>query len=148
MYVIFMVKFYEEYVGSGMYIYISMLNNKGENVLVDGDGEDFVLFKCVLVGMIDLMLVLMVLLVLNVNLYCCFQLGMYVLMQVLWGYNNCIVVLCILCGEWQNYCVEYCVVGVDVNLYLVMVVIFVGILYGLDNFQLFLQEEVEGNGLE
>lgn len=68
-------------------------------------------------------------------------------MQVLWGYNNCIVVLCILCGDCYNYCVEYCVVGVDVNLYLVMAVIFVGILYGFDN-ELLLQEEVEGNGLE
>lgn len=72
---------------------------------------------------------------------------MYVSTQASWGYNNRIVVLRISCGDRYNYRVEYRVAGVDVNLYLVMVAIFVGILYGFDN-ELSLQEEVEGNGLE
>ena len=37
MHATFMAKPYEEHAGSGMHIHISMLNNKGENVLVDGD---------------------------------------------------------------------------------------------------------------
>lgn len=40
MHATFMAKPYEEHAGSGMHIHISMLNNKGENVLVDGDGEE------------------------------------------------------------------------------------------------------------
>jgi gamma-glutamylputrescine synthase len=44
--------------------------------------------------------------------------------------------------------VEYRVAGADANPYLVMAAIFAGILHGLDNPQLPLQEEVEGNGLE
>ena len=35
MHATFMAKPYEEHAGSGMHIHISMLNNKGENVLVD-----------------------------------------------------------------------------------------------------------------
>ncbi|PVW82713.1 glutamine synthetase, partial [Klebsiella pneumoniae] len=55
MHATFMAKPYEEHAGSGMHIHISMLNNKGENVLVDGDGEDSALLKRALAGMIDLM---------------------------------------------------------------------------------------------
>ncbi|MCS6037976.1 glutamine synthetase [Klebsiella pneumoniae subsp. pneumoniae] len=43
---------------------------------------------------------------------------------------------------------EYRVAGRTPNPYLVMAAIFAGILHGLDNPQLPLQEEVEGNGLE
>ena len=65
MHATFMAKPYEEHAGSGMHIHISMLNNKGENVLVDGDGEDSVLLKRALAGMIDLMPASMALLVWN-----------------------------------------------------------------------------------
>ena len=71
-----------------MHIHISMLNNKGENVLVDGDGEDSALLKRALAGMIDLMPASMALLAPNVNSYRRFQPGMYVPTQASWGHNN------------------------------------------------------------
>jgi len=77
-----------------------------------------------------------------------FQPGMYVPTQASWGHNNRTVALRIPCGERQNHRVEYRVAGADANPYLVMAAIFAGILHGLDNPQLPLQEEVEGNGLE
>ncbi|STT49441.1 Gamma-glutamyl-putrescine synthetase [Klebsiella pneumoniae] len=67
MHATFMAKPYEEHAGSGMHIHISMLNNKGENVLVDGDGEDSALLKRALAGMIDLMPASMALLALGVG---------------------------------------------------------------------------------
>ncbi|MDP0959201.1 glutamine synthetase, partial [Klebsiella pneumoniae] len=45
MHATFMANPYEEHAGSGMHIHIRMLNNKGENVLVDCDGEDSALLK-------------------------------------------------------------------------------------------------------
>lgn len=117
-------------------------------MLVDGDGEDSALLKRALAGMIDLMPASMALLAPNVNSYRRFQPGMYVPTQASWGHNNRTVALRIPCGERQNHRVEYRVAGADANPYLVMAAIFAGILHGLDNPQLPLQEEVEGNGLE
>ncbi len=133
MHATFMAKPYEEHAGSGMHIHISMLNNKGENVLVDGDGEDSALLKRALAGMIDLMPASMALLAPNVNSYRRFQPGMYVPTQASWGHNNRTVALRIPCGERQNHRVEYRVAGADANPYLVMAAIFAGILHGLDN---------------
>ena len=118
------------------------------HVLVDGDGEDSALLKRALAGMIDLMPASMALLAPNVNSYRRFQPGMYVPTQASWGHNNRTVALRIPCGERQNHRVEYRVAGADANPCLVMAAIFAGILHGLDNPQLPLQEEVEGNGLE
>lgn len=123
MHATFMAKPYEEHAGSGMHIHISMLNNKGENVLVDGDGEDSVLLKRALAGMIDLMPASMALLAPNVNSYRRFQPGMYVPTQASWGHNNRTVALRIPCGERQNHRVEYRVAGADANPYLVMAAI-------------------------
>lgn len=78
MHATFMAKPYEEHAGSGMHIHISILNNKGENVLAEADGEDSALLKRVLAGMIDLMPASMALLAPNMNSYRRFQPGMYV----------------------------------------------------------------------
>jgi gamma-glutamylputrescine synthase len=145
MHATFMAKPYEEHAGSGMHIHISM-QQQGENVLADANGEDSALLKRALAGMIDLMPASMALLAPNVNSYRRFQPGMYVPTQASWGITT---------GRWrcgslrrrQNHRVEYRVAGADANPYLVMAAIFAGILHGLDN-TLPLQEEVEGNGLE
>ena len=74
----FMAKPYEEHAGSGMHVHISMLNAQGNNVFADDDGEDSVLLKQALAGMIALMPSSMALLAPNVNAYRRFQPGMYV----------------------------------------------------------------------
>lgn len=61
-----------------MHIHISVMNNKGENVLADANGDDSMLLKRALAGMIDLMPASMALLAPNVNSYRRFQPGMYV----------------------------------------------------------------------
>ena len=78
MHATFMAKPYEEHAGSGMHIHISVMNNKGENVLADANGDDSMLLKRALAGMIDLMPASMALLAPNVNSYRRFQPGMYV----------------------------------------------------------------------
>ena len=143
----FMAKPYEEHAGSGMHVHISMLNAQGNNVFADDDGEDSVLLKQALAGMIALMPSSMALLAPNVNAYRRFQPGMYVPTQASWGHNNRTVALRIPCGEPENHRVEYRVAGADANPYLVMAAILAGMLYGLDN-ALPLPEPVTGNGLE
>ncbi len=81
----FMAKPYEEHAGSGMHVHISMLNAQGNNVFADDDGEDSVLLKQALAGMIALMPSSMALLAPNVNAYRRFQPGMYVPTQASWG---------------------------------------------------------------
>ncbi|MGR8031755.1 glutamine synthetase, partial [Burkholderia pseudomallei] len=88
MHATFMAKPYEEHAGSGMHIHISIMNNKGENVLADANGDDSALLKRALAGMIDLMPASMALLAPNVNSYRRFQPGMYVPTQASWGHNN------------------------------------------------------------
>jgi gamma-glutamylputrescine synthase len=147
MHATFMAKPYEEHAGSGMHIHISVLNNKGENVLADADGEDSSTLKRALAGMIDLMPSSMALLAPNVNSWRRFQPGMYVPTQASWGHNNRTVALRIPCGDRDSHRVEYRVAGADANPYLVMATLLAGILHGLDN-DLPLPAEVEGNGLE
>ncbi|WP_380180270.1 glutamine synthetase family protein [Kalamiella sp. sgz302252] len=147
MHATFMAKPYEEYAGSGMHIHLSMLNDKGENVLSDAAGEDSPLLKRSLAGMIAMMPASMALLAPNINSYRRFQPGMYVPTQASWGHNNRTVALRIPCGDRDNHRVEYRVAGADANPYLVMAAIFAGILHGLDN-DLPLPPKVEGNGLE
>ncbi|OFS92200.1 gamma-glutamylputrescine synthetase, partial [Serratia sp. HMSC15F11] len=143
----FMAKPYEEHAGSGMHVHISMLNAQGNNVFADDDGEDSVLLKQALAGMIALMPSSMALLAPNVNAYRRFQPGMYVPTQASWGHNNRTVALRIPCGDRDNHRVEYRVAGADANPYLVMATILAGIVYGLES-ALPLPEPVTGNGLE
>jgi len=147
MHATFMAKPYEEYAGSGMHIHISMLNDKGENVLAERNGEDSAILKRSLAGMIEMMPASMALLAPNINSYRRFQAGMYVPTQASWGHNNRTVALRIPCGDRDNHRVEYRVAGADANPYLVMAAIFAGILHGLDN-ELPLPPKVKGNGLE
>ena len=146
MHATFMAKPYEEHAGSGMHIHISMQNNRGENVFADASGEDSTLLKRALAGMIDLMPASMALLAPNVNSYRRFQPGMYVPTQASWGHNNRTVALRIPCGDRHNHRVEYRVAGADANPYLVMAAIFAAFYTGW--ITIYLQEEVEGNGLE
>ena len=88
MHATFMAKPYEEHAGSGMHIHISMLDNKGQNVFADDDGEDSLLLKKALAGMMALMPASMALLAPNVNAFRRFQPGMYVPTQASWGHNN------------------------------------------------------------
>ncbi|PYA78515.1 glutamine synthetase family protein, partial [Serratia marcescens] len=111
----FMAKPYEEHAGSGMHVHISMLNAQGNNVFADDDGEDSVLLKQALAGMIALMPSSMALLAPNVNAYRRFQPGMYVPTQASWGHNNRTVALRIPCGDRDNHRVEYRVAGADAH---------------------------------
>lgn len=147
MHATFMAKPYEEYAGSGMHIHISMLNEQGENVLVNHAGDNSTILQRSLAGMIDLMPASVALLAPNINSYRRFQPGMYVPTQASWGHNNRTVALRIPCGDRDNHRVEYRVAGADANPYLVMATILAGILHGLDN-ELPLPPKVEGNGLE
>lgn len=109
-----------------MHIHISVMNNKGENVLADANGDDSMLLKRALAGMIDLMPASMALLAPNVNSYRRFQPGMYVPTQASSGHNNRTVALRIPCGDRDNHRVEYRVAGADANPYLVMSTIWRG----------------------
>lgn len=129
----FMAKPYVAWAGSGMHIHLSMLDAKGQNVFVCADGSSSSLMKSALAGMIDLMPGSMALLAPNVNAWRRFQMDTVVPLQACWGVNNRTVALRIPCSDKINHRVEYRVAGADANPYLVMAVIFSGILHGLDH---------------
>lgn len=133
-YVIFLVKLMEIELGSVMYIYQSLIwISDGYNVFSgDNGGEDFsLIFGYYLVGLQKYVLMVMVFFVFNVNLYCWLVFGEVLLSNVYWGFDNCICGLCVLMDILENMCVESCFVGLDVNLYLVMVVMLVVGLFGI-----------------
>lgn len=70
--------------------------------------------------------------VLYVNFFQCFCYFYVLLNNVCWFYDNCVVGLCILVSGVFVWCVENCLLGVDVNFYLVIVVSLVVGFYGLE----------------
>ncbi|ATG75035.1 gamma-glutamylputrescine synthetase [Zobellella denitrificans] len=143
----FMAKPYEEHAGSGLHVHISVVDDRGDNLFVDEDGEDSALLHLALSGMLDLMPDSMALLAPNMNSFRRFQPGMYVPTQASWGHNNRTVALRIPCGDDDARRIEYRVAGADANPYLVVAAILAGLLHGLDN-TLPLPAPVVGNGLE
>lgn len=84
------------------------------------------------VGCFVLLLYCMFVFVLNYNVFWCYGLMVNVVSCVSWGFEDCDVCICIFELDVCNLWIEYWFVSVDVNLYLVFVVIFSGMEYGFD----------------
>lgn len=128
-----MVKFYEEWNGLGMYMYFLIFDQQGNNIFDDGGDLGIDKLCYVVVGCLVVMFGLILLFVLYENSYDWLVLNVYVLMGLGWVYENCILVICILLLGFKVWWIEYCVVGGDVNFYLMVVVIFGVVLNGLED---------------
>ncbi|CAM3836718.1 glutamine synthetase family protein [Parendozoicomonas haliclonae] len=128
----FMAKPYGEQAGSGMHVHISLLDQQGNNILINDDGSVSQALEHVVGGMLALMEESMALLAPNVNSYRRFRPEFYTPMAGTWGYDNRSTALRIPAGDPENTRVEYRVPGADANPYLVMAVILASVHYGLE----------------
>ncbi|ENY71160.1 glutamate--putrescine ligase [Aeromonas diversa CDC 2478-85] len=142
----FMAKPYPDQAGSGMHIHISIVDEQGNNLFSDAEGDDSPLLLHAVAGMIDLLPSSIALLAPNVNSYRRFQPGMYVPLHASWGHNNRTVALRIPCGDRQDRRIEHRVAGADANPYLVVATVLAALQHGLDN-RLQPPPPVVGNGL-
>ncbi|MDO2949642.1 glutamine synthetase family protein [Aeromonas simiae] len=142
----FMAKPYPDQAGSGMHIHISIVDEQGNNLFSDAEGDDSPLLLHAVAGMIDLLPASIALLAPNVNSYRRFQPGMYVPLHASWGHNNRTVALRIPCGDRQDRRIEHRVAGADANPYLVVAAILAALQHGLEH-RLQPPPPVVGNGL-
>lgn len=122
-FVIFMVKFIENELGSVMYIYYLVVGvQDGCNIFLDDQGCEMVVFMYFIGGMQWYLFVVIVLLVFYVNSYCCYVFDFVVLINLEWGCDNCMIGLCVLIFGFEVWWVENWLVGMDCNFYLGLVV--------------------------
>lgn len=118
--------------GSGMHFHMSLLNQWQENIFqLDAAKKPNLIMQKVIAGLIDLMPASMAILAPNVNSFRRFQFGHHVPLQANWGLNNRNVAIRIPCADQDNQRLEYRVAGADVNPYLCVATLLVGILHGL-----------------
>ncbi|RZG76567.1 glutamine synthetase family protein [Acinetobacter sp. WCHAc060025] len=128
----FMAKPCMSQAGSGMHFHMSMLNQWQENLFVLDDQQNpNVLMGKVIAGLIDLMPASMAILAPNINSFRRFQFAHHVPVEANWGFNNRNVAIRIPCADLQNQRLEYRVAGADVNPYLCVATILIGVLHGL-----------------
>lgn len=132
MQVCFMVKFFVECFGFGMYLYVSLIDCDGCNFFVDCDGVFLFDLFGVIGGFFDMVFESMLVMVLYYNLWLCFVVCSYVLIMFNWGINYCGVVVCVLVGFLGSWYLEQWFVGVDVNFFFVVVVMLEVMLCGMD----------------
>lgn len=121
-----------ERAGSGLHFHMSLLDVQAQNVfgLVDQEHPTPILRK-ILAGLIDLMPASMAILAPNINSFRRFQDGQHVPFEATWDSNNRDVAIRLPCSDDLNRRLEYRVAGADVNPYLAIAVIFIGMLHGL-----------------
>lgn len=128
----FMAKPCMSQAGSGMHFHMSMLNQWQENLFVLNDQQKpNILMSKVIAGLVDLMPASMAILAPNINSFRRFQFGNHVPVEANWGFNNRNVAIRIPCADLQNQRLEYRVAGADVNPYLCVATILMGVLHGL-----------------
>ena len=118
--------------GSGLHFHMSLLNQQRQNVFSEmtTDEPAPILLK-IIAGLIDLMPASMAILAPNINSFRRFKMGNHVPMEANWGNNNRNVAIRLPCSDLKNKRLEYRVAGADVNPYLALAVILVGVLHGL-----------------
>lgn len=127
--VFFMVKLFVEWLGNGMYVYVFMEDNNGNLFVCLEMGNQK--FGYVINGLMKMMLEVLLLFIFMFNGFWRMQFGFYVFVFICWGFDNWFVVLWVLVFLFDVVCVEYWIVGVDVNFYLVLIGILVGMMEGL-----------------
>ncbi len=128
----FMAKPCMSQTGSGMHFHMSILNQWQENLFVLDDQQNPNVFMGkVIAGLIDLMPASMAILAPNINSFRRFQFANHVPVEANWGFNNRNVAIRIPCADLKNQRLEYRVAGADVNPYLCVATILIGVLHGL-----------------
>lgn len=130
----FMAKPYGGEAGNGMHVHMSLIDESGNNIFADGDGDPLgtPALRHTIGGLMELMPASMALFAPNLNSFRRFQPGLYVPMTPTWGYDNRSVALRIPSGANAARRVEHRVAGADANPYLLLATLLASVCHGLD----------------
>jgi glutamine synthetase len=144
--VTFMAKPYDGWSGNGMHVHTSLLDENGNNVFQEHDGDPLTgkYLRYAVGGLAATMAEAMAVFAPNANSYRRFQPETYVPLSPVWGYNNRSLALRIPSGPEHARRIEHRVAGADVNPYLLLAVILAGIHHGITR-QIEPDEPVSGN---
>lgn len=126
--VTFMAKPFATTAGSGKHIHISVVNQQGNNLLSDKQGNESALFSQMMSAMLVMIPSSIALLCPNVNSYRRFVPGMYIPIKADWGNNNRGVALRIPSSNSQNRRIEHRIAGADVNPYILTAIVLASVL--------------------
>ncbi len=144
----FMAKPNENYAGSGMHFHVSMLDDAGKNVFIEGrEGHWNPLILHALGGLKATMAESMLIFAPHANSWRRFASQSYAPVSPTWGVNNRSVALRIPAGDIKARRIEHRPAGVDANPYLVAATVLAGIRHGMKH-QIDPGPETTGNGYE
>ncbi|MCM0148907.1 glutamine synthetase [Photobacterium galatheae] len=126
--VTFMAKPFAEEAGNGKHIHLSVVDQAGNNLFSDPQGEASPFYYQTLAAMLAMMPDSMALLCPSVNSYRRFSASMYTPTHANWGENHRGVALRIPMSDSHNRRIEHRIAGADVNPYILASVILAGLL--------------------
>ncbi|PKH01389.1 glutamine synthetase [Psychromonas sp. MB-3u-54] len=126
--VTFMAKPFATTAGSGKHIHISVVDQQGDNLLSDKDGNESPLFSKMMAAMLAMIPSSIALLCPNINSYRRFSTGMYTPVKANWGKNHRGVALRVPSSNGQNRRIEHRIAGADVNPYILTAVVISSVL--------------------
>ena len=129
----FMARPYAEWMGNGMHVHISLLDQQGSNVLAHASPLENSVLRYAIAGLIAMMPESIALLAPNANSYRRFGSDSYAPLNTAWGYNNRTLALRIPSSSAQNRRIEYRIAGADANPYLVLAALLAGMHHGISN---------------
>ena len=127
--VTFMAKPFGNEAGNGLHVHLSLLDEQGNNLFSNVDGEKSDLFYQCLAAMTMLAPESMALLAPNVNAYRRFGTGMFTPDKADWGVNHRGVALRIPVSDSKNRRIEHRIAGADVNPYLLCVAVLASVIH-------------------
>ncbi len=128
----FMAKPYGHVAGSGMHVHMSMLDDRGRNIMAEENGAPSVRLRHAVGGMMATMADAMLLLAPHANSYRRLCPGTHAPTNITWGLDNRTASIRIITAG-QATRVEHRVAGADCNPYLAIAGILAGALHGLEN---------------
>lgn len=126
--VTFMAKPFAHEAGNGQHIHMSVVDEHGENLFSNSNGDASPLFYQTLAAMIHAIPSSIALLCPNVNSYRRFSLGSYTPTKADWGENHRGVALRIPMSDSSNRRIEHRIAGADVNPYVLASVVLSSVL--------------------
>lgn len=131
----FMAKPFDNYVGSGLHVHVSLLDEQGNNVFADPASGSrpavSTMLRHAVGGLQQTMADAMAFFAPNANSYRRLQPESFVPLTPNWGYNHRAVALRVPVCDYRDTRIEHRVAGADANPYLVTAAILAGIHYGI-----------------
>lgn len=128
----FMPKPFQHLAGSGMHVHVSLIDNNAVNIFAE-NGMDNPQLKHAVAGLLAVMSESMLIYAPSANSYRRFTKGMFVPLNLNWGFNNRSVAVRIPAGSSSARRIEHRVAGADANPYLLTASVLAGIHHGLTN---------------